>query len=274
MTATTVPYIFANDTGNIPLSQLDVNFANVKAFANTAGYVTESTQANITTVGTLANLSVTGNITSGNILTGGAIVFTGGSRLRPLGANLDIFAGTGSYVNLITSDESSSVGVDGGGGYITTAGGTWDFDTTGNLTAPGNISATGNITSGNVNTSGQVSSTGNVTGANLVTTGISSRYIDVSIPVYANITASGTYSLSTTNSINILIANNTGYTATLNMPATPSDGQVCNFAIHGNTVTLSVGTGTVLPTFTGSATVGTGYRYVYRNSNSTWYKIG
>jgi hypothetical protein len=74
------------------------------------------------------------------------LTLPGGSQLRPLGANLDIFAGTGSYVNLITSDESSSIGVDNGGGYIVTAGGTWDFDTTGNLTAPGNVSAVGNIT--------------------------------------------------------------------------------------------------------------------------------
>jgi hypothetical protein len=41
--------------------------------------------------------------------TAGTLTLPGGSRLRPLGANLDIFAGTGSYVNLITNDESSSV---------------------------------------------------------------------------------------------------------------------------------------------------------------------
>ena len=76
----------------------------------------------------------------------GTLTLPGGSRLRPLGANLDIFAGTGSYVNLITSDESSSMGVNNSGGYITTAGGTWNFDTTGNLTAPGNVSAVGNVT--------------------------------------------------------------------------------------------------------------------------------
>jgi hypothetical protein len=74
----------------------------------------------------------------------GTLTLPGGSRLRPLGSNLDIFAGTGSYVNLITSDESSSMGVDNSGGYITTAGGTWNFGTTGNLTAPGNITA-GNL---------------------------------------------------------------------------------------------------------------------------------
>jgi len=81
----------------------------------------------------------------------GSLVLPGGSRLRPLGPNLDIFAGNGSYVNLITFDESSYMGVDGGGGYIVTAGGTWGFSTTGNLTAPGNISAVGNVTAGNLN---------------------------------------------------------------------------------------------------------------------------
>ena len=81
--------------------------------------------------------------------TAGTLTLPGGSRIRPLGANLDIFAGTGSYVNLITTDESTSMGVDGGGGYITTAGGTWDFDTTGNLTLPsgGNLIVSGAIVS-------------------------------------------------------------------------------------------------------------------------------
>jgi hypothetical protein len=85
------------------------------------------------------------------------------------------------------------MGVDGGGGYVVTAGGTWDFDTTGNLTAPGNISATGNISSGNLTVgsgtitggnvngsifngnvafgTGTVGGSGNITGGNLITTG-------------------------------------------------------------------------------------------------------
>ena len=71
----------------------------------------------------------------------GTLTLPGGSQIRPLGANLDIFAGTGSYVNLTTSDESSRMGVDNGGGYIVTAGGTWGFSTTGNLTLPGNTFA-------------------------------------------------------------------------------------------------------------------------------------
>lgn len=71
-----VPYTFEFAVGNIPLSQLDVNFANVKAFADTAGFVTESAQANITSVGTLANLTVTNRIdvTAGDVDVDGNII--------------------------------------------------------------------------------------------------------------------------------------------------------------------------------------------------------
>jgi len=101
-------------------------------------------------------ISTTGNVTGGNLLTGGVVEFAGGSRLRPIGANLDIVAGAGSYVNLITSDDSSYMGVDNAGGYIVTAGGTWRFDTSGALTLPGatageNIATqSGYITVGNL----------------------------------------------------------------------------------------------------------------------------
>ena len=105
-----------------------------------------------------ATVAASGNISGGNIATAGVVSFTGGSRLSPLGANLDILAGTGAYVNLTTSDGTSYMGVDNGGGYIATVGGTWNFSTTGNLSAPGNVSAVGNITGGNL------SATGNITG--------------------------------------------------------------------------------------------------------------
>ena len=107
-----------------------------------------------------ATVAASGNISGGNIATAGVVTFTGGSRLSPLGANLDILAGTGAYVNLTTSDGNSYMGVDNGGGYIATVGGTWNFSTTGNLSAPGNVSAVGNITGGNL------SVTGNITAAN------------------------------------------------------------------------------------------------------------
>jgi hypothetical protein len=69
----TVPYIFADQFGPIPLSQLDANFANIKALATNANTVTNPTQANITAVGTLTSLSVAGNITGGNLKTANGV---------------------------------------------------------------------------------------------------------------------------------------------------------------------------------------------------------
>jgi len=66
---------------------------------------------------------------------------------------------------------------DSTGNIVVTTGNTaatnyqWNFDKTGNLTAPGAISATGNITVGNVNTGGRISATGNLLGGNLTVTG-------------------------------------------------------------------------------------------------------
>ena len=187
--------------------------------------------------------SIVGNVTAGNLLTGGQVSAT---------ANV-----TGG--NLCT------------GGLISATGNI----TAGNVLNNGLSSVTGNTTAGNVLTGGLISATGNITGGNISCSGGSlTRAKDIETINFANITATGTYSLSTTSSINVLIANNTGYTATLNMPTTPVDGQICNFSISGNTVTLAAGTGTVLPTYAGSTTAGTGYRYVYRTSNTSWYRIG
>jgi len=52
----------------------NVNFANT---AGTAQYVTANAQANITSVGTLTSVSVTGNVVGGNLITAGAVSATG-----------------------------------------------------------------------------------------------------------------------------------------------------------------------------------------------------
>jgi hypothetical protein len=144
--------------GNITAGNLDaVNLVINRISSDDSSFVTVEDGVNVT-----GEIAATGNITGGNLLTSGVVSFAGGSRLSPLGANLDIFAGAGAYVNLTTSDESSRMGVDNGGGYIVTAGGTWGFGTTGNLSAPGNISAVGNVTAGNISTG-----SGSITGGNV-----------------------------------------------------------------------------------------------------------
>ncbi len=161
--------------------------------------------SNVSIASANGNATITANTVTYTFGTNSTLTLPGGSQISPLGANLDIIAGTGSYVNLITSDESSSMGVDNGGGYIVTAGGTWDFDTTGNLTAPGNISAVGNITGGNVTV------TGNITGN---TAGFAIGYRDIpQVSFVANATISTTdagkhyYSTESTDYI-LTIANN------------------------------------------------------------------
>jgi hypothetical protein len=57
----TVPYTFANQTGPIPLLELDQNFAAVSLNVDTAVTVTGNAQPNITSVGILNSLSLNAN---------------------------------------------------------------------------------------------------------------------------------------------------------------------------------------------------------------------
>jgi len=143
---TQVPYTFGNEESPIPLSQLDANFAVTPQYANNAGNVVNSAQANITSVGTLVALSVSGNVVGGNIRTTGSASAAGNV--------------TGG--NILTGGIVSAFGTITGGA----------FSTAGNLTAnnisgtvvASNISASGSISAtGNVTTQGQVVATGNIT---------------------------------------------------------------------------------------------------------------
>jgi hypothetical protein len=100
-------------------------------------------------------------------------------------------------------------------------------------------------------------------------------FVEISSPQYITVATSATYSLSTTRKISILLITNSGLTASIVMPPAPVDGQRIKFAVSGNNVTLAVsGATTVLPTFAGSVTAGASFEYIYRLSNTTWYKIG
>lgn len=99
--------------------------------------------------------------------------------------------------------------------------------------------------------------------------------IDVALPSYITVATTAAYELSTTRKISILLITNSGLTATITMPPAPVDGQRIRFAVSGNSVTLAVGGATiVLPSFGGLVTDGASFEYVYRLSNTTWYKIG
>jgi hypothetical protein len=113
-----------------------------------------ASQTQITAIGTQASLSVTGNTTSGNLLTGGLVSATGTITSA---ANI-----TGG--NLLTGGLISSTG------NITSG----NINTGGLVSAIGNIISTANVSGGNILFgSGVVSGTGNIIGGNLNATGLS-----------------------------------------------------------------------------------------------------
>jgi hypothetical protein len=126
-----------NVTGTVPLAQ----------------YVTQNAQANITSVGVLTALSVSGNITSGNITNNGTITSVGNitapNFIGNVIGNIDA-GGANTQVQFNDSDILNG-----------TAG--FTFDKTSNA-----VAIVGNVNAGNLRTAGQVSATGNVLGGNII----------------------------------------------------------------------------------------------------------
>jgi hypothetical protein len=99
-------------------------------------------------ISTTTTIQATGNITGGNLTTGGQIVATGNIR----GGNIITASGTVLNSGLFTTGN-----ITGGNLSITGAG-----------TIGTTLGVTGNITGGNLTTGGLVTATGNVAGGNLI----------------------------------------------------------------------------------------------------------
>ena len=124
----------ANVSGTVANATYALN-ANAATYANV---VTDNAQPNITSVGTLTSLSVSGNVIGGNLLTGGLI-----SATSTITSAANITGG-----NILTSGlVSATANITGG-----------------NILTSGLISATANVIVGNLLTTGIVSATGNITG--------------------------------------------------------------------------------------------------------------
>lgn len=162
-------FISTATTGTAPFSVLSTTqVANLNAAtAGTAVTVTGNAQGNITSVGTLTSLAVTGNIDTANIVNAGG--------------NIKLIAGGAVML------DTSNAGVTLGGNVNITTGGTG----LNNLIVAGNV--TGNVFSGNG------SGLTNLTGANITGTVPSANVADYVqlVPTNAN---AGTYYIGFTNS--------------------------------------------------------------------------
>jgi hypothetical protein len=176
----------ANVTGSVAQANVantanSVSGANVTgqvANALVAGTVYTNAQPSITSVGTLTSVSVTGNTTSGNILTGGMVSATGnvtgnyilgnGSQLTGVSA-----APAGNNLNFQYNNSNVFGGVPNtafytGNGVIEIASVKFEAGAgpSSQITVPGTagyVSVTGNVLAGNV-LAGVISATGNITG--------------------------------------------------------------------------------------------------------------
>ena len=168
--------------------------SNVTVFATTGAYVTGLVSATGTITGTShlgAVVSVTGNVTGGNILTGGVVSATGN-------INANFFIGNGSQLSGLSASKifngtsEANIGTSGGNANITIGGTSNVFvvATTGIYTT-GLSSVSGNITGANFLTGGLISATGNIAGGNLSGTNIVGT---LTTAAQTNITSVGTLS--------------------------------------------------------------------------------
>ena len=156
-------------TGNIATSANSVYSANVAngslsattfvgalsgaaTSATTAGTVTTAAQPNITSLGTLTSISVSGNANTGNLGT------------------------TGVFATTLSSTGNANVGNIGAtGGVFTTVAGSLTTAAQPNITSTGtltSISVSGNANIGNIGTAGLITATGNLNAGNIITGGI------------------------------------------------------------------------------------------------------
>ena len=151
----------------------DLNVSNIGTVANAnfaaySGNITVNAQANITSLGTLTSLSVSGNANTGNVNTG---IVSASGNVSAANANLgnavtaNFFIGSGN--NLSNIQASNITGTISNANFAAYAGNV-TVNAQSNITSVGtltSLSVSGNANTGNVNT-GIVSASGNVTAAN------------------------------------------------------------------------------------------------------------
>ena len=238
----------SNITGNVT-SAITANFANY------AGNVTASSQPNITSVGTLTSLDVTGNLSAGNI-TGANVVsantFSGNllatsanvnGNLISLNANLgnlaiaNFFLGDGGLLTNVSAGNSATAGTvtDNAQPNITSVGTLISLDITGNLTA-GNANL-GNLVIANY-FSGSGNNLSNIQGSN-VTGAVDLATFATTANAVAGANVSGEVSFAATAN-SVAGANVSGQVANALIAGTVYTNAQPNITSVGNLTSLNV----------------------------------
>jgi hypothetical protein len=264
-------------TANVTAGNVYANSGTIGASLLT-GTLTTAAQPNITSVGTLTSVVVSGNA---NIA--GNINFTGAKANLGSNANLTLSGGTSGQ--LLATDGSGNLSWVSQGSIIGGAAGSntqVQYNALGLLAASGNftfnyvtnaLTVTGNVTGANLVTGGVVAATGNVTGANLVATSYHIRSITTGITAAGS--AQGT-ATALTKEINVVSTVSSG-----------ANGVVLPTAVAGMVLIInntSANTLNVYPASGGavnsgstnaaySHTSGASIQY-YATSGTQWYTVG
>jgi len=251
--------------------------------ATTAGTVTNSSQPNITSTGTLTSLTASGNITTTGNVTGthyGAatgLTSIPGANVTGTVANATYSTTAGTATTATTAVTAATV-TTAAQPNITSVGSLTSLTVSGNITT-GNISganlisanfitASGNITATNVNSSG---SGGNITNANVISANtftasgnISAGNANLGNAVIANYFIGNLY--GTANSATIATSATTAGTVTTGaQPNITSVGTLTALGVNGNisavnitsTIGVFTGNGSGLTSITGANVTGT-----------------
>ena len=214
----------ANVTGTVANATYAVS-AGTATSATTAATVTTAAQPNITSVGILSSVSVSGNAVVGNI-----------SATNHTGTNVSV-TGTvtaASTVGGVITGSSASVT-----GTVTAA------STVGGVITGTSTSVTGNTTAGNILTSGLISATGNITGGNISAAGniYDANGLLRSLPINSQGTA---YTLTANDNGNLVSISSGNVTVPASVFLTPFGQAVTVYNNSGTTRYITQGAGVTL----------------------------
>jgi hypothetical protein len=240
----------ANVTGNVT-SAITANFANF------AGNITVASQPNITSIGTLTSLTVSGNVTGGNLVTTGTVTT---ANLNATGANVSL--GFVSNVKMTGGTSGQFLQTDGSGtlSWATVSLGAASNISNGTSnvgidTLNGNVAikvnGTTNIavfSTAGVNVSGVLNVTGNINGANLTGAhyGAGNNLSNIQ---GANVTG------NVTSAVTANFANFAGNVTVAAQANITSVGTLTSLTVTGNTTSGNLVTGGVVSA-TGNVTGG------------------
>lgn len=164
--------IAAGTTGNANveiLTSTNGAAATQKFVVLSTGNVGVANSAPLHTFAVTGTTFVSGNITGGNVITGGAVSATGNVSAagNVVGGNITTGGLTSATGNITGGNIISLGAISAGAGGVSATGNI----TGGNVNSTGILSVTGNIIGGNVVTATTVSMSGNINGANALITG-------------------------------------------------------------------------------------------------------